>query len=215
MRHSIITATSIFYCAALGGLCLSQTGCSFLKPKADNTRLYVLRAKSTTPAAAAQSKPAKPAVRVGPGRLAAYLDVTPVVVQDGPNRVKQLDADQWAEPLPKGISRVFGENLAERLNGARIIVYPEPADTARLEVRYSINRLDGTLGSPVVLQVDWQVVDLTSGEVLRAASTNREIGGPNQTQDVSAYVQQISTAIGTWADDVAAAIRALPADRQP
>jgi len=156
---------------------------------------------------AAQNKPVKPAVRVGPGKLAAYLDVTPVVVQDGPNRVKQLDGDQWAEPLPKGISRVFGENLAERLNGARIIVYPEPADTARLEVRYSINRLEGALGGPVVLQVDWQVVDLTSGEVLRAASTNREIGSGNQTEDVSAYVQQISAAIGTWADDVAAAIR--------
>ena len=113
--------------AALAGLFFFQTGCSVLSPKADHTKLYILRAKSTPPAATAESKAPARAVRLGPGRVAAYLDVTPVVVQDGPNRVKQLDLHHWAEPLPKGISRVFSENLSQRLNGAQIIVYPEPA----------------------------------------------------------------------------------------
>jgi len=208
MRDSIITRTLICCWAAMGGLCLFQSGCSVLKPKADNTRLYVLRAQPATATAALESKAAQPTVRVGPGRLAMYLDVTPVVVQDGPNRVKQLDVHHWAEPLPKGISRVFGETLARRLGGAQIIIYPEPANAAALEVRYSVNRLEGTLGGPVMLQVNWQLVDLSSGEVLRAAVTAREIAATNRTQDVSAYVEQISAVIGIWADEVAAAIRA-------
>jgi len=201
---------------ALAGLLLLQAGCSVLKPKADLTQFYVLRATPSTGAATTESKPtARSTIRVSSGRLAAYLDVTPVVVQDGSNRVKQLDLHHWAEPLSKGISRVFGENLAARLNGAQIIIYPEPANATALELRYTINRLEGTLGGPVILQVNWQVVDLASGTTLHAASTDRQIPAAGQTEDVSAYVDQISAALVIWADEVAAAIRALHVDRQP
>jgi hypothetical protein len=100
-------------------------------------------------------------------------------------------------------------------NQEQIIVYPEPANGAALEVRYTSNRLEGALGGAVDRQVNWQVVNLSSDEVLCAASMNRKIAAPNRTGDVSTYVAQISAAVGTWAEEVAAAIRALPVNRQP
>lgn len=206
MRTSTIIPACLLPLAALGGLCLFLTGCNILEPKSDPTRLYVLR---TTPAATPTlaGSPVVPALRVGPGRMATYLDVTPLVVQSGPNRVEQLSIDHWAEPFSKGVSRVFGEYLGQKLNGTRIVLYPEPAGDVTLEVRYAIDRLEGPLRGSMTLKVSWQVVDLKSGEVLHAANTVQEIPNTNGS-DVPAYVDRISMAVSRWADDVAAAIRA-------
>ena len=206
MRNTIITPSLALCCALLGGLALVQTGCSVLEPKADNTKLYVLRAHPGTSDVTADNKQPKPIVRVGPGKVAPYLEVTPIIVQDGPNAVKQLQNHHWAEPLSKGISRALAENLSQRLNGAQTIIYPEPAHEATVEVRYAINRLEGTLDGAVSLQVTWQVVELPSGKVLQAGNTDRVIAAAQRTGDVSAYVARIAESIGVLADEVAAAI---------
>jgi len=212
MKNPIQKFANLLPVFALSGLCLVQPGCTLLEPKADPTRLYVLRAGPGIQAAEPESRPVVPVVRVGPGRVATYLDVTPIVVQAGPNRVEQLDIDHWAEPLSKGVSRAFGEYLARRLNGAQMVLYPDPATGATLAVHYSVNRLEGPLKGAVALDVTWQVVDLASGDVLHASRTVREIPDSTGAADVSAYVERISTAIGFWADDVAAAIRATRHD---
>lgn len=212
MRHFSIIPTWAIQCAALGALCLLHTGCSVLKPTADNTKFYVLRAVPGTPVSVPDAAADKPTVRVGMARVAAYLDVTPIVTQNGSNQVMQLDLHHWAEPFPKGISRVFSEDLAQRLGGARIIVHPEPVDGAQLEVRYSIHQCEGPLAGPMRLSVTWQVVDLASGDVLHAATTTREIADANHLKDVSSYTGRISTAVGLWADEVAASVRSLLVD---
>jgi uncharacterized lipoprotein YmbA len=177
-----------------------------LEPKSDNTKLYVLRAQPTKSMGASAQPKQPPVVRIGPGRVAAYLDVTPIVVQDGPNGVKQLGQHHWAEPLSKGISRVFAENLAQRLGGAQVIVYPEPANDAALEVRYSISQLEGPLDGPVKMNISWQLVDRTSDAVVRADNSTQSIINPRHSSDVSAYVERLSAALGVWADEIVDAI---------
>jgi len=206
MRHLNLPCSIIF--AALSALCLAQTGCTVLEPRADNTKLYVLRAQPTKSMSVSAQPKHRPAVRVGPGRIAAYLDVTPIVVEAGPNTVKQLDQHHWAEPISRGISRVLAENLAQRLDGAQMIIYPEPANGAELEVRYSISQLEGALDGPISMNITWQIVDATSGEMVHAGNTTGEVANQLKASEVSAYVERISAAIGTWADEVAAAIAA-------
>jgi uncharacterized lipoprotein YmbA len=84
------------------------------------------------------------------------LQSTPLLVSDGVNRLKRLDQYHWAEPLAKGISRVLTADLAYALPAARLSVYPNPSlAPERYELRYTINRLEGALDGPVVLDVTW------------------------------------------------------------
>lgn len=209
MKHFNLPRSLTVICAAIAGLGLIQTGCTVLEPKADNTKLYVLRPQpgESTNAPTPAKLPA--AIRIGPGRLAAYLDVTPIVVQNGVNLVKQLDQHHWAEPLSKGISRVLAENLAQRLQGARVIIYPEPANDTELEIRYTVNQLEGALNGPIEMNISWQIVNLSSGETLRAGILVGDNAHTRHPSDVPAYVERMSAAIGVWADGMAAAINSL------
>jgi uncharacterized lipoprotein YmbA len=190
----------------LGAIAL--TGCSVLKPKPDLTQFYVLRSQSTTPRAEVQASTALPEIRVGPGRVAGYLETTPIAVQDGANRIQYLDVHHWAEPLSKGLSRTLGENLARKLNVAHIILYPDPSlDASGYEVRYTVDRFEGTLAGPVTLQVSWEVVQRPSAKVIASARSLYVIPGADQAKDVTAYVDRLALSVEQWSDEIAAAIR--------
>jgi len=73
--------------AAVAGPLLFLAGCSVLKPKADLTQFYVLRSGSTGSQAEARASTVPTEIRIGPGRLANYLEATPIAVQDGDNRL--------------------------------------------------------------------------------------------------------------------------------
>jgi len=191
--------------AALAGLLITQTGCSVLKPKPDLTRFYILR----TPAATKAGTPSDtlwPAIRIGPGRIASYLDATPIAVQGGPNRIQYLDLHHWAESVAKGVRRALGEHLCQALNLKQVTLYPDPVTEGSWEeVRYTVNRMEGTLDGPVTLDVDWELVQQPSGKVLASARSVYVV--PKGRADAAAYVQRLSEAVARWGDDLAAAIR--------
>jgi len=191
--------------ATLAGLLLFQTGCSVLKPKADLTQFFVLRPGSADSKAEARTGAALPEIRVGPGSVASYLETTPIVVANGPNRVEPLDLYHWAEPLPKGISRTLAENLAQRLNLPHLTLYPDTSPgVSSTEVRFMINRFEGKLDGPVTLDVSWQILQQPDGRVL--ASKHSVYVIPAGRGDVASYVGHMSQALSEWAADVAAAI---------
>lgn len=199
--------------AAAVGLLLAQAGCSLLQPKADLTQFYVLRASSPDFNSAAQTPSAGPEVRVGPGSIAAYLEVTPIAVQDETNRIKYLGRHHWAEPLPQGINRVLGEHLAKHLDRSRVTLYPEPATSAaNVELRYTINRFEGDLGGPVTLDVAWHIYQRPSGTVQTGKRAVYAVPAGGSPGDVAAYVDQLSRVISLWAADVAAVIPSSPAE---
>jgi len=191
--------------AALAGLLLFQTGCSVLKPKADLTQFFVLRPVSADSKLEKRTGAALLEIRVGPGSVASYLETTPIVVANGPNRVEQLDLYHWAEPLPKGISRTLAEDLAQRLNLPHLTLYPDkPPGVSSTEVRFMINRFEGKLDGPVTLDVSWQIVQQPDNRVVSSKHSVYVIpAGPG---DVASYVDRLSQALSKWAADVAAAI---------
>jgi uncharacterized lipoprotein YmbA len=182
-------------------------GCSFLKPKADPTQFYVLRAQSAGVDGTVSGSASFPEIRVGPGRIPAYLDNNPIAIENGPNRVEYLDVYCWAEPLSKGVSRVLAENLARTFAPINLTVHPNlPLTDSGCEIRYTVERLEGTLTGPVTLVVSWQVLQRSSGEVTAAKRSEYVVPAQGKAKVVSAYVERLSAALALWADDVAATI---------
>jgi len=197
------------YLFVVTALFVAAMGCSVLKPRADLTRFYVLRAQpgndTKTPPG-----PARAELRVGPGRIPGYLDNSKIAVDAGANRVQYLDLSRWAEPLSKGLNRVLGENLASRLNRPQLTVYPDPAfGSSGYEVRYTLERFEGELAGTVTLVASWQVVERSSGKRIAGARSLYEVAAEPSDKDVAAYVERLSKAVGQWADEVAAAISSL------
>lgn len=200
--------SSIAFCLpVLNGLFLVLTGCSVLKPKADRTEFYVLRAPAPVPENAARDNAAPDEVRIGPGRIAGYLDVTPIAVQDGSNRIRYLDRYRWAEPLSKGLTRILGENLRRALNLKQVTLYPDPAPAlACREVHFNVYRFEGTLDGPVTLDVSWQLVQQPSDRVLYSTHSVYVVSATGQQHDPAAYVERLSESVDRWAKDIASAI---------
>jgi uncharacterized lipoprotein YmbA len=183
----------------------SLAGCSFLKPKADQTQFYVLRAQSAGTGAAPASAAAPPEIRVGPGQIAGYLQNSSIAIEKGPNRVEYLDLYRWAEPVSKGVSRVLAENLAQKFDPLHVTVHPNlPLGDSGYAIRYIVERLEGTLAGPVTLNVSWQVVRRSDKTVIAVKRSSYVV--PGKSKEVSAYVERLSSAIAQWSDDVAAAI---------
>jgi len=181
-------------------------GCSVLKPRPDLTRFYVLRAPKTQAQSEAPTDRPLPALRIGPGRIAGYLNATPIVTQDGRNRIRYLGLDDWAEPLSKGINRTLGENLARELNLKNVTFFPDPVSaTTSWEVHYTVHQFEGTLDGPVQFDVYWELVEQPSTQVLAGNRSVYTVPPENHEPGASGYVERMSRAITLWAADVAAA----------
>jgi uncharacterized lipoprotein YmbA len=181
------------------------TGCRLLEPQPDRTEFYVLRPESASPATNAPA--AGQWLQLGPGQIAAYLAVTPLVIDAGAHRVKPLDLHHWAEPLSKGIARVLQANVEGRRRDLQTLVYPEPAPAReRWELRYQIHRFEGTLDGPVTLDVNWTVIAHPSGRALTNAHPVYTIPAADRSDSVAGYVARLSTALAQWSAEVAGAL---------
>jgi uncharacterized lipoprotein YmbA len=195
------------YLFALLAIPFGLTGCSVLKPKADLTEFFVLRAPSHDAGHPALKEPALPEIRVGPGRIAGYLDNAKIAVQDGENRIDYLDRYRWAEPLSKGLGRTLSENLAQRLTVKHLIVYPDPAlEPSGFEVRYTVHRFEGPVNGAVTLEVAWQVVEVPSSKAIADQRGVYVVPAEEQEDKIANYVKRLSDALAQWANDIAAAV---------
>ena len=192
---------------ALAAISLIVSGCSVLEPKANLTEFYVLRGQPKEIGSAATNMGGSE-IRIGPGRIAAYLQNGQIAVQAGPNRLVYLENDRWAEPLSKGVGRVLAEDLAHTVDTATFSVYPDPPLTdLGHEVRYTVESFEGSLGGAVVLAVTWQVVERPSSKVIAGKRSVYTVPAKKGSDTVTSYVERMSTALGEWSDDIAAAIQ--------
>jgi len=193
--------------AGLATISVVMSGCSVLAPKANLSQYYVLRSQSEAFNSAVTNS-AVSEIRVGPGQIATYLQDGQIAVQDGPNRMVYLENDRWAEPLSKGFSRVLAENLAHNLGAETVSVYPNPPlMDSGYEVRYTVESFEGSLSGPVALIVSWQMVERPSLKVIAGKRSVYTVPAQKDSDSVASYVERMSSALGQWADDIAAAIQ--------
>ena len=182
-------------------------GCSVLKPKVDPTKFYVLRSQPSASLTQAPPGHSEVAIRIGPWGFPDYLSSTPIMVDEGTNRVKRLDYHHWAEPLEKGVSRLLADTLSQLLNVPKVVVYPEDtAGPAGYEVRYHVFKFEGSLHGPVTLAVFWEVNDRKNQTTLvqkRSRYVIPPVGDPHEVED---YVGQMAAAVEQWAQEIAQAV---------
>src|SRR5581483_8730221 len=135
-RRSLAFALAVFL--------LGAAGCSsLLEPRPDPSRFYLLTpqppAGEVSPASAGGSL----SVGLGPITMPAYLDRPQTVTRVGANELRISEVDRWAEPLAKNFARVLGQDLAARLDGARLHDYPWYNSTAiDYQIEVAVHRFE-------------------------------------------------------------------------
>lgn len=193
--------------ALLAASSLLLAGCSLLEPKADLTRFYLLR-----PAPAAATEPAadqtvhRSSFRVGPGRVAAYLDESEIIQTEGANRVRPLALHHWAEPLAKGVERVLIEQLQARMPRAVVLPAHDPgAPQAHFQLVYDVTRLDGAQGGDVVLEATWNIRNQNASGSSPRQTSRIVVPAAGGAESVDAYVARLSEAVLRWSAEIASA----------
>lgn len=150
------------------------TGCSFLSPRPDLIKFYVLTAiedaDSTKPAPSAASHLA---IGLGPVRLPDYLEHSEVVTRVAPNRLELSSIDRWAEPLDESFRRVLARNLATLLGTDQVVQFPWDASAAlNYKIELTVERFerDGSAGTQ--LAANWVIRDGHSGKLMLARQSN-------------------------------------------
>lgn len=174
------------------------------------SRYYLLQA----------SGPLQPGERCHAGRiglgdvqLPVYLDALPLARRQGA-LLQRDDYQRWAEPLADGVQRVMLANLAERLPGCSLVQPPwTRAGQPDWKLSLQLLQLEAVDDGHVELQARWALLD--------------NAGKPQQQQAVR-YARPLSAAVsgdgryaaiatahsellGQLADDISAAVLALPA----
>lgn len=149
-------------------------GCSFLSPRPDPTRFYVLTAiagaDSTT---SAHGDASHLAIGLGPVKLPDYLTHSEVVTRAAHNRLELSATDRWAEPLDESFRRVLARNLATLLGTDQVMPFPWDPSVAldyKIEVTVEHFERDGSGGTQ--LAASWLVRDGHDGRLLLSRQAN-------------------------------------------
>jgi uncharacterized protein len=148
-------------------------GCSFLSPRPDPTKFYVLTAipgaDSTTSAQSASHL----AVGLGPVKLPDYLTHSEVVTRAEPNRLELSATDRWAEPLDESFRRVLARNLSTLLGTDQVMPFPWDPSVAldyKIEVTVEHFERDGSGGTQ--LAASWIIRDDHNDRLLLSRQAN-------------------------------------------
>lgn len=191
-------------CAALATL----AGCALLAPRNEPIRYFVLT--PSPPGTGSASAGSDLTIGLGPVTLPGYLDRREIVTRVAPNQVRLAQNEQWAEPLAENVRTVLAQDLATRLGGANVVVFPWlGAFRPDCRVRIDVTRFDATAAGTAELAARWQVVCGSGVLAARDAWISRPINGGG----TEAAVAALSEALGDLASEIAVAIPREPPAR--
>jgi len=166
-------------------------------------RTYILSASAPS----ATGPHEGPVVGVGPVVVPTYLDRRAIVLHElADGEIRLAENHQWAEPIKDGVARVVAENLTAMIPTDAALVYPwRSPRVVTYRVTLEIFRFDGALGSPVVLNVRWRLLD-TDGKELVLRTVTLEERPADATY--AALVASHDRLLATVSRDIATVIRA-------
>lgn len=195
------------------GLCLvllaALAGCAGApSPK---THYYALSVEAAS-AGPEQSTPAAPATRTAVTRVGipGMVDRPQIVSRTATNSVEIFDFHRWAEPLQEAIPRVIAGDLARQLGPGHFVsagILPGAPPAVRIAV--DVQKFEATVGTGVAVEALWSVRPGT-GEARTGRSAVEE---PAAESGHAGIVAAFSRALAAVAQDIAAAVSALPVIR--
>jgi uncharacterized lipoprotein YmbA len=200
--------------AALAVVPMCVTGCSILQPRPDRTRYYSLSAVAGPGQPGEQPMGGDLTVGLGPLKLPDYLNRTERAIRVGPNQLRYIEDDRWAEPIDANVARVLSQDLTARLGTARVLVLPTLQSARRTyDVPLEILRFESTANGNAELDARWGIKDGKTGEFLFTAET--QIVEPATDSGTDAAVAALSRALGRWSDEIGAALTRVRATPSP
>ncbi len=169
-------------------------------------RYYVL---SGPPLASDAALRAGPRVGLGPITLPSYLDRPQVVTRASATELTLAQAHRWAEPLNVSFARALQAELLHRLPTSDVVLHPwsSTSGVAR-QVSVDVLRFERDVDGRFVLGARW-AVQTPSGDTSSAPHTS-EIALPAGQDDYAALVAAANGAIATLAEQIIAALGAMP-----
>ena len=197
---------------AAAGL-VASPACVSLK-RTPEARFFVLRSLAEPPAEGPGASP--PLVGLLPVALPGYLDRPQLITWVAPGELRIDEYLRWAEPLDAGLARTLAANLDALLPQSRIILSPWPAAARpRCRVRVELQRFGPQASGEVVLEGRYALLPSGGERPLVARPVSLKRGAPGAAapgDSAPAGVEAMSELVADLARDIAAAIRALPAE---
>lgn len=150
---------------------------------------------------------------VAPAQVPEYLDRPELIVRAGPNEVKAVDGERWAERLPVTLARGVADNLTRAL-GRPVPLTPSdrPGVAPDYELFLTVTRLDiDPAGRLVTLEGTWSLLDTDARKELQSAafSQRENFSGAGLTGAVTA----LNRAVAAVSQSSVSAIQNLPPKR--
>jgi uncharacterized lipoprotein YmbA len=144
---------------------------------------------------------------VGPIGFPAYLDREQIVTRISQNRLDISENDRWVEPLEENFNRVFSQNLALLLPGARVVRYPwQNSQRPAYQIQMEVLRFEPIGRQEVELLARWAVVDASNKKPLVVKESR--MARQTKTKSTEASVAALSEALGDLSREIADSIRA-------
>jgi uncharacterized lipoprotein YmbA len=182
---------------ALIALCSS---CSFLEPREDPTRFFVL----SPSAADALDSPADAAlvIALGPIDLPEYLLRSEIVRRAGPNELVPSPVNRWAEPIDDAVLRVLNIDLTRLLPRSSIHSFPF-ADLADpfVQVEIAVATFEADLEGTARLEGIWR---LRGARGDRADAHTFQLQRAVEGSGTQSLVAAMSALLGDLAREIAA-----------
>ena len=169
------------------------------------SHLYTL---SPTSSAASNPDPSLSnlTVVIGSVSIPAIVDMQPMVIQSGANKITVDQFNRWASPLRNNIALVVGDNLAAILGTSR--VSSALILDADYRVAIDVQTFESSPGDAATLSALWTVRRIKDSKTLTGRTTIRET---STAQGYEALAAAHSQALGRLSADIAEAIRTLNA----
>jgi uncharacterized lipoprotein YmbA len=174
--------------------------------RSPSVRFYTLRALPGT-----QTHTLGPdvGIQVGPVRVPRYLDQPQIVTRGEGSRIEIDEFNRWAGGLEANLLRALGDDLAARLPGTQVVVYPVLLELpVRYKVIFEITDLEGRPGGSLDLRVRWAIHSGVKDAVVAVESSRIQ---RSVSSGVDGLVEAHEQALAELADAIAARIAQLHA----
>ena len=173
-----------------------------------STHFYLLQALETGTIQLNESQLKPITVLVNPIKFPEYLDRPQIVLRDSNYRFQLSENHRWAEPLSNEFSRVFIENLNNRITPGHALVYSElNGIQPNINLTIKVVRLDVNTADQAVLSVKWAY--WTGENTEKMARFTNEYSVPIKNKDYQSRIEAQSRAIAVFTDYVAKTIQSL------
>lgn len=170
-----------------------------------DTNWYIL--DSDTQQAANQTR--GPRVHLRKVEVPAYLDRDAIVTREaGGVRLHLARFEAWAEPLPSGLQRALGDDLAPLLTAHGVVLHlPDDGAPSTLHLTVQVQRFEGCLGGEATLDARWSLCAPDERTIARGSFHGTEPAGPDYEHLIQAQSQLVRRLAHNMAPLVARAAR--------